>query len=95
MIKNEFAMPAEQEPKFSIIDENTISVQMVPITPDPVEIIYDYDTLQKERATIIAEANKYFNEQQARLDSIDAMLTQCKQLGIKSRVENGQLERLS
>jgi len=95
MIKNEFAMPAETKPDFTRVDENKISVRMVPITADPVEIMYDCDVLQKERATIIVEANKYFNEQQARLDSIDAILTQCKLLEIKSRVENGQLERLS
>jgi hypothetical protein len=93
--KMDVEMPAEMQPQFEAVDANTIKCRLSPPTPEPVERVYDYDALMLQRANLVAEANAIIAEKQKELDYIDAVLTQCQLLGVKSKTDiGGQLPKL-
>jgi hypothetical protein len=94
MLANDFAMPAEQKPTFKMIDKDRIQVSLTPVTPDPFVVEHTYDNLLKEREKLIRDTAEYVAAQQAKLDSIDAILTQFNLIGEKPIAEVEQLQTI-
>ena len=82
------------EPQYIALESGKLQVVKAAPIPTPETQEYDYDFLIKQRADIIADANKYLEARQAELDNVNELIAQAEALGIKSKIENGRLPKI-
>ena len=78
-----FSITVFAQTKPTKVDENTIQISKSKTTTEVVK--YDYDFLVEQRVRIITDATAYALARQKDIDEIDALLLECKKLGIVGR----------